>query len=124
MTVWEANDIDGLVALLQEDAILSMPPFSSWYQGRDAVRAILFLHPFGQRRRASWRLSPTRANGQPAYVLYRADQPGETFNAFGLMVLSIRQSSTAVAVSALTIFRNTALVARFGFPPVATFVDQ
>ena len=73
---WESNDIDGLVALLHQDAVLSMPPFSSWYQGRDSVRGILSLHPFGWGKRAGWRLSPTGANGQPAFVLYRADHPG------------------------------------------------
>ena len=47
VSAWESNDIDGVVALLRQDAVLSMPPFSSWYQGRDSVRGILSLHPFG-----------------------------------------------------------------------------
>jgi hypothetical protein len=50
-------------------------------------------------------------------VLYRADQPGEDFQAFGVMVLSLRQFPAAV--SALTVFKDAALVARFGFPPVS-----
>ncbi len=114
---WEANDLNRLVTLLREDVILSMPPFSSWYQGRDPVHSILSLHPFGQLKRAGWRLSPTRSNGQPAFILYRADQPGEPFKAFGLMVLSITRSASSASVSALTIFKDEALVARFEFPP-------
>lgn len=113
---WEADDLDGVVALLGQDVILSMPPFSSWYQGRSAVHAILALHPFGQRKRAGWRLFPTRANAQPAFVLYRADHPGEAYQAFGLMALSITQSPATVSISALTIFRNAALADQFGFP--------
>jgi RNA polymerase sigma-70 factor, ECF subfamily len=120
LAAWHANDVDGLVALLHEDAVLSMPPFSSWYQGRESVHAILSLHPFGFGRRAGWRLSPTRANGQPAFVLYRADQPGEPFNAFGLMVLSTRATAEGPSVGALTIFKSPGLVSRFGFPLITS----
>jgi hypothetical protein len=37
---------------------------------------IVSFHPFGGGLRAGWRLLPTRANGQPAFVLYRAGAPG------------------------------------------------
>ncbi len=114
---WEANDLQGLAVLLQQDIVLSMPPFPAWYQGRDSVCAILAAHPLGERRRAGWRLVPTRANGQPAFVLYRADHPGEAFQAFGLMVLATRRSPESALVSALTIFRDAAIIGRFGFPP-------
>jgi hypothetical protein len=80
------------------------------------MHAILALHPFGQRKRAGWRLFPTQSNRQPAFILYRADQPGEAFQAFGLMVLSIMLSLPPVSVSALTIFKNAALAQQFGFP--------
>jgi RNA polymerase sigma-70 factor, ECF subfamily len=124
MSAWEANDLNELMDLLHEEATLSMPPFSSWYQGREAVRTILGLHPLGPRRRAGWRLAPTAANSQPAFVLYRADQPGEAYNAFGLMVLAPRWSPESCSVAALTIFRNTAIVTGFGFPLVANFPEK
>lgn len=117
VAAWEANDLQGLAALLHEDIVLSMPPFPSWYQGRDGVCAILAAHPMGGRRRAGWRLVPTQANGQPAFILYRADHPGEAFRSFGLMVLTIRPSAASALVSALTIFKDTAIVERFGYPP-------
>lgn len=124
VNAWEADDLDGVVALLHQDVILSMPPFSSWYQGREAVHAILSLHPFGQRRRAGWRLLSTEANGQPAFVLYRADQPGEAYQAFGLMVLSIMHSPSTASVTALTIFKNAALVEQFGFPLIVKSLES
>jgi len=116
LQAWHARDVDALVALLRDDASLSMPPFSSWYQGREAIRAILSLHPFGFGLRAGWRLVPTRANGSPAFLLYRADQPGEAFKAFGIMMLSVAGSPAGPRVSALTIYKNPGIVPRFGFP--------
>ena len=38
---FEAYDITALTALLHEDATLSMPPFTLWLQGPDAIRAWL-----------------------------------------------------------------------------------
>lgn len=117
LKAWEADDVDDLVALLRDGASLTMPPFPSWYQGREAVRTILSLHPFGLGRRAGWRLSPTRANGQPAFALYRADEAGGPFRAFGLMVLSVAESPEGPSVSALTIYKDPGLVLRFSLPP-------
>jgi RNA polymerase sigma-70 factor, ECF subfamily len=117
LEAWHANDVDGLVELLHRDAVLSMPPFSSWYQGRESVIAILSLHPFGFGLRAGWRLSPTRANGQPAFVLHRADEVGKPFKAFGVMVLSMAMSPGGPSISEVTVYKDTELVSRFGFPP-------
>ncbi|WP_219471617.1 RNA polymerase subunit sigma-70 [Nonomuraea rhizosphaerae] len=38
---FERYDVDGLVALLHEDATSSMPPFVWWLSGRDAIEATL-----------------------------------------------------------------------------------
>jgi len=72
LQAWETDDMDGLVALLKEDATFSMPPVPSWYQGREAIRTILLAALFPSDVQNRWRLSPTRANGQPAFAVYRA----------------------------------------------------
>jgi RNA polymerase sigma-70 factor, ECF subfamily len=104
LQAWETDDVDGLVALLKEDATLSMPPVPSWYQGRDAIRCVLsaVLFPPGVQKR--WRLSPTHANGQPAFVVYRADEAKRAYRAFAIQVLTLDGS------------QFPRQVASFGFP--------
>jgi SnoaL-like domain len=44
---FEGGDVDAVVALLAEDARLSMPPEPFEYDGRDAIRAFLSTVPAG-----------------------------------------------------------------------------
>ena len=113
---WETDDVAGLVALLKEDAILNMPPYSSWYCGREAIRAILLAAPFRSGMENRWRLSPTRANAQPAFALYRADESKSSYRAFGLQVITLDCSAPTVQIAEVTIFHVSSLVTSFGFP--------
>jgi RNA polymerase sigma-70 factor (ECF subfamily) len=72
LAAWEAADIPALAELLREDAELAMPPTPTWYRGRDDVAA--FLDATFARIPAV-RLAPTRANGQPAFVVYDGAEP-------------------------------------------------
>ncbi len=64
---WESADLDALVALLTDDAFVSMPPMPFEYEGRDAVvRFCAILLGAGRR----FDLVPARANGQPAFGAY------------------------------------------------------
>ncbi|MDQ2713483.1 MAG: nuclear transport factor 2 family protein [Chloroflexota bacterium] len=110
---WETDDVAGLVALLKEDAILSMPPVPSWYRGREAIYAIL-LARFGMQNQ--WRLYPTRANAQLAFVLYRADEAQSTYRAFGVQVITLDGSRHPRQIAAVTLFHSPLLVTSFGFP--------
>jgi len=110
---WETDDVDGLVALLKEDATLSMPPVPSWYQGREAIHTVLraVLFPSGVRDR--WRLSPTHANGQPAFMVYRSDDATGLYRAFAVQVITLDGSGQITGVTA---FLGSELAAIFGFP--------
>jgi RNA polymerase sigma-70 factor (ECF subfamily) len=61
---FESYDVDRLVALLRDDATLSMPPYTLWLQGRAAIKAWLLGRGSGCR---GSRLVPTRACGLPAF---------------------------------------------------------
>jgi hypothetical protein len=69
---FERGDVQAIVALLTDDAWLTMPPLPFEYQGRDTIghflNAVSFRYGF---RRV--RLIPTRANGQPAFGRYLSD---------------------------------------------------
>lgn len=116
---WETDDVAGLVALLKEDATLSMPPFSAWYRGREAIRAIL-THLFTSRAVGSgaqnqWHLSPTSANAQPAFVMFRAGESRSSYQAFGLQVVTLAGSTPTRRIAEVTIFNTPSLVTSFGF---------
>ena len=74
---WEASDAAGLVALLREDAILTMPPLPAWYRGRDAIREFLDLHVFSSSAAGrQFRVTAVRANGCPALASYQIVEGG------------------------------------------------
>lgn len=112
LRAWETDDVDGLVALLKEDATLSMPPVPSWYRGREAIRAMLLAIVFRSGVQNRWRLYPTQANGQPAFVLYRADEAQSAYRAYSVQVVTLDGSQ----VAEVTAFLDPSLVTAFGFP--------
>ncbi len=104
---WEEADMDGLVALLREDAMLAMPPLPDRYVGRSAIAA--FFAPL--LRGSAWRLLPTRANAQPAYVSYRREASG-VYAAMGISVLTVEGGR----VAGITSFLDPKLAESFGLP--------
>lgn len=84
-TAFERHDVPALVALLHEEATMSMPPFRWWLRGRDQLRQAL-QDPAGSC--AGARLTPTAANGSPAFWQTRPG-PGGGYVPFGLVLLDV-----------------------------------
>src|SRR4051794_17874447 len=68
VAAWERADVDGVIALLADDIVMSMPPFGEWYAGLDPVGDFLRRAPLRAGRR--WSCTPTTANGQVAIGKY------------------------------------------------------
>src|SRR5260370_27230565 len=89
---WQAADAAGWVALLREDALITMPPLPLWYQGRAAIRWFFETQLFAGDAPGRFRLVPTRANGSPAFATYqRGETGGDRLGA--LQALSIGHST-------------------------------
>jgi RNA polymerase sigma-70 factor (ECF subfamily) len=106
---YEAGDLDGIVGLLTDDVWLTMPPTPLEYHGRELAAS--FLKIVSLRAGRTFRLVPTRANGQPAFGFYVHGAHGEVGRATGLLVLTL----SGRRISALTHFDNSVLP-RFGLP--------
>jgi RNA polymerase sigma-70 factor, ECF subfamily len=112
LRAWQSADLDALVALLKEDASLTMPPFPAWFRGVADIRAALAATCFGDPRRPPYRLLPTRANGQPALAVYRGGEDG-VLRAFALQVVVL----DGPAISEVHAFLSPAFASVFGLPP-------
>jgi RNA polymerase sigma-70 factor (ECF subfamily) len=112
VALWEQADIPGLVALLREDAWFTMPPIPAWFQGREAIATLLSMRIFTPR--SQWHLLPTRANGSPAFGLYRREAEAGAYQFFALMVLDVEGEQIASLVG----FLELSSLSSFGLPPI------
>jgi len=102
------HDVDALVALLRDDAILEMPPFELWMRGPDDIRRwLVMVDAFSQEQ-----FVPVAANGSPAVAVYRPASPGGRPRAFTIQVLDIVDGR----ISAIHVFLDQSLFALFGLP--------
>jgi len=107
---FESYDIQALVALLHEDATMSMPPYSLWLRGPlDVGRWMLGI---GSGCRGSRLVAAGDANGSPAFGQYRVSPEGG-HAPWGLIVLEI----SGGRISALNTFLDVdRLFPVFGLP--------
>jgi RNA polymerase sigma-70 factor (ECF subfamily) len=109
---WGAVDIDGIVALLADDALLTMPPEAARFEGSAQIGTFFATAPLnGQLDRIQ--LVSTRANGQPALAAYADERGDGVFHAYGVMVFAIDGDR----IDGITGFsRQPALFTRLGLP--------
>jgi hypothetical protein len=107
VSAYESADIQTLVTLLTDDVFVSMPPLPFEYEGRDVVTRFL-ISMLGAGREVD--LVPTRANGQPAFGLYRR-APSGIRHGTSLFVLTL----AGTKICAMTRFEASVLP-WFGLP--------
>jgi RNA polymerase sigma-70 factor (TIGR02960 family) len=107
---FEAADTERLVALLTDDAWLTMPPEPLEYQGHAAIAEFYTSRTWWGLQPV--RLVPTRANNQPAFGYYLQDPHAPVARAHSLVVLTLAGDK----ISAITRFGDNSLLPHFGLP--------
>jgi RNA polymerase sigma-70 factor (ECF subfamily) len=108
---WEASDVDGILALLTDDATIAMPPRPGWFRGHAAIATFLAEWPFGQSDHRV-RFVPARASCQPALAAYRWNADASCYRALVLHVLSLRGER----IAAIDAFLEPRLFPSLGLP--------
>jgi len=105
---FERNDIDALVDLLRDDAVLEMPPFELWMRGPEHIRRwFVAADALSQEL-----LTPVAANGSLAVAVYRPRDPGGPPTAFSIQVLDIGDGR----IGAIHVFLDPELFELFSLP--------
>lgn len=103
MQAFETSDIRLLERTLRDEAMLEMTPARTWFSGRTTCLPYLAT-VIGQP--GEWSMRPTRANGQPAAVVYRSG------DLFGVAVLGLRDGG----IARISLFGDPAAARRFNTP--------
>ena len=106
---YELGDVAAVMSLLTDDVVFATPLQSGRFQGRAAAEELLREAIFRDGR--TYRLIPTRANGQPAFARYIPDPLTGVSHANGLFVMTLAGDK----VRAVTLFDNSVLPL-FGLP--------
>jgi len=112
VTAFEAYDVTSLVALLQQDATFTMPPFAFWLRGAEEIER--WWNGPGAVCRGS-RILLTRANGGPAVAVYHPVGAGR-WEPFAIHVLDVRDGR----IAGICHFLDTSLFAAFDLPDALT----
>lgn len=113
---WERGDFDDFVELLATDAVMSMPPWEYWLDGKDAVMATMGSPGTwdGEPRPGRYRIVPAPMNCEPGALAYVRGPDGR-YQPVCLTVMSLDADGR---VAELTTFVLPELFAAWGFPPV------
>jgi RNA polymerase sigma-70 factor (ECF subfamily) len=89
IAAWAAVDIPRIMALLRDDALLTMPPVAMRFEGSRAIGGFLATEPAGGRLDRIHH-TEVRANGQPALAGYIDEDDDGRHEAYGVMVLAVQ----------------------------------
>jgi RNA polymerase sigma-70 factor (ECF subfamily) len=106
---FEKYDITALVALLHDDAVMTMPPFNFWLQGPSEMGRFFLGQGIGCQ---GSRLLATAANGQAAFGSYKPD-PAGGWTPWAVQVIDVAGGRIVGHHN----FLDTDLFALFGLPP-------
>jgi RNA polymerase sigma-70 factor, ECF subfamily len=109
VAAFEHADMDGLVALLREDATLRMPPQPTLSGGLRIAH--FFQETIAQGDLTRIRHRPTWANGRPAVTIELRAEDG-AWNPKGVSLLEIEEAQ----IVRIDAFLDPALLPRFGVP--------
>jgi RNA polymerase sigma-70 factor (ECF subfamily) len=109
VAAFEQADMDGLVALLREDALLRMPPQPTLRGGVEIASFFLETVAHGDLTRIRHR--PTSANGRPAVTIELRAEDG-TWTPEGIAVLEVEEDR----IAGIDAFLDPSLLPRFGVP--------
>ncbi|MCW3065961.1 MAG: polymerase subunit sigma-70 [Solirubrobacterales bacterium] len=105
----ERADTEAAIAMLREDARVTMPPMPWCFEGREAIARSLLK---GLTAPGEWRLVATRANRLPTAASYLQASGDTEFRAFKFDVLRVVDG----LIAEITTF-NADLFPAFGLPP-------
>ncbi|GAB6898501.1 sigma-70 family RNA polymerase sigma factor [Kineosporia succinea] len=115
LEAFENYDMEGLVALLHEDATMSMPPLNLWLQGPDEI--VAWMEGPGHGCKGS-RLVATSANGMPAFAQYRPAPEGgwAPWSLHVLQVVDGRIAGLTMFLDSPAFIKKSTLFPYFGLP--------
>ncbi len=109
VAAFETDDMDGLLALLREDAMLHMPPQPDLFGGPEI--AYFFHDTVARGDLTRIKHTPTWANGRPAVTINLVGENGELIP-HGISVLEIKDGQ----IAGIDAFLKPSLVSRFAPP--------
>ncbi|TDO46333.1 RNA polymerase sigma-70 factor (ECF subfamily) [Kribbella sp. VKM Ac-2527] len=109
ITAFENSDLAALERALRADTVLEFTPSRTWFAG--LTTCLPYFESAALGSPGDWRMTPLRANGQPAAAAYRRTASG-SYEAFGIAVLTVSTDG----IARITVFGDPGLFAAFGLP--------
>jgi RNA polymerase sigma-70 factor (ECF subfamily) len=108
---FQRYDMDQLVTLLHDDALMTMPPFATWFRGAKNICRFM-LEPTPSQCRGSILVPAGPVNGVQAFAQYKPD-PGGGYQPWSLQV----HEGSGGRITRMTFFLDTKRIfPAFGLP--------